>query len=688
MKLKSQFPAAALAVLITLGSPVSSLAQNDFVPPPGTKKYKFFPHAGNFYGDLFPVNYVDVDTTAGIRDFRCGDQAYDGHNGIDTNILGFAAQAVGVPIYAALDGTVIFTRDGQPDMNTTRESPTPSNLVQIDHGNGHITSYFHLKKNSVAVSVGQFVKAGQQIGLTASSGNSLQPHLHFESQVGQKIFEPFAGDCRPGPSNFTVALPFRSEPYLREFVISGQDLSTWQGFPFDSARTGTFLLGMQRVSAWFLFANGESITSVSGRYLRPNGSVAFATPLFPISNAGRSVHFFFNPTFNLDATGTWHLEVSINGQVVTSAPFTVISSGPITNRAPGGVQVAFDPPAPKAEDVLFCRITSSTLFLDPDYALPRFRYLWRVNGTTVRDVISAGAADAIPRNTALPGDTVTCTVTPSDGALNGPSTNISVNVADPDLLLNISTRLRVGTGENALIGGFIITGTDPKNVILRAIGPSLADEGVTGFLVNPTLQLVDGNQQPIVFNDDWKTTQRAEIEATGVPPKKDEESAIVRTLAPGVYTAIVRGKDNGTGIGLVEVFDLSRDAPAKLANISSRGFVETNQNVMIGGFIVGGGTGGARVVARAIGPSLQAAGVQGALANPTLRLANAQGTTVRENDNWKDGDRAQLEALQIAPTHDLESAFVQTLAAGSYTAIVSGKDGGTGVGLVELYHVQ
>ena len=151
---------------------------------------------------------------------------------------------------------------------------------------------------------------------------------------------------------------------------------------------------------------------------------------------------------------------------------------------------------------------------------------------------------------------------------------------------------------------------------------------------------------------------------------------------------MVRGKDNGIGIGLVEAFDLTDEVPAKLANISSRGFVETGENVMIGGFIVGGGNGGTRVVARAIGPSLQAAGVQGALADPMLRLVNAQGVNVRVNDNWKTDQQAEIVALGIQPTNDLESALVHSLSAGSYTAIVSGKDNGTGVGLVELYNVQ
>ena len=663
----------------------------DFAPPAGTQKFPFYPQGGNFYSDLFPVNYVDLDRTPGIRDFQCGDQAYDGHDGIDTNILGFAAQAVGVPIFAVLDGTVTFVRDGQPDMNTSRNSPTPANIVTLDHGAGLTTTYFHLKKDSVAVSVGQVVKAGQQLGLTGSSGNSFQPHLHFQPEVNGEPFEPFTGPCRVGESNWITPPPFRSDLYLRSFVISGQDLTTWQGFPFDTERAGSFVVGTRRVSAWFLFANGESITSISGRYLRPDGSVAFSTPRFAIANSGRSADFFFNPTLNLNVAGTWRLEVLINDQVFTSGAFEVLNSGPITNRPPAGVQTAFDPPAPKANDVLFCRITSSTLFLDPDYALPRFRYLWQVNGTTVRDVVSAGLADAIPRDTAQSGDTITCTVTPTDGTLNGPETALSVTVgAAVGQLLNISTRLRVETGDNVLIGGLILTGTQPKKVIVRGIGPSLTANGqpLTGRLADPTLQLFQGNTL-LATNDNWKETQQAEIEATTIPPSNDLESAIVRTLDPGAYTAVLRGKNDSTGIGLIEAYDLEQASASKLANISTRGLVETGDQVLIGGIIAGGGSGGeTKVVVRAIGPSLAAAGVTNALQDPTLDLVDGSGNVVAANDNWKDSQRAELEATGIQPNDDRESAMVRSLAPGNYTAVVRGKNSTTGVALVEVYNVQ
>jgi len=254
----------------------------------------------------------------------------------------------------------------------------------------------------------------------------------------------------------------------------------------------------------------------------------------------------------------------------------------------------------------------------------------------------------------------------------------------PPNLGNISTRLNVGTGDNALIGGFIITGTGDKNVIVRAIGPSLGAAGVAGALADPTLELHDGTGAIIASNDNWKDTQQDEIIATTVPPTDDKESAIVRRLTPGSYTAIVRGKSNGTGVGLVEAYGL--DGTAKLANISTRGFVQAGDNVMIGGFIVLNTGVPTSVIVRAIGPSL--AGVPNALADPTLELHDPNGALVASNDNWKDTQEAEIIATTVPPTNDKESAIVQTLNTGAYTAIVRGKNDTTGVALVEAYNLQ
>ena len=253
-------------------------------------------------------------------------------------------------------------------------------------------------------------------------------------------------------------------------------------------------------------------------------------------------------------------------------------------------------------------------------------------------------------------------------------------------LLNISTRTQVLTGDNVLIAGFIIPEGGSKQVVLRAIGPSLADLGVNGTLLDPTLELhySDGTTVP---NDDWQDTQEVEIEATGLQPSDAKESAIVATLEPGLYTAIVRGSNDSTGVGLVEVYDLDDVVTARMANISTRGFIETGDNVLIGGIIVGGST-LAKIVVRALGPSLADVGVAGALADTTLEIHGADGSTLFSNDDWREMQETEIEGSGLAPNHDEESAIVATLPASNYTAIVRGKDGAAGVGLVEVYNVD
>lgn len=260
----------------------------------------------------------------------------------------------------------------------------------------------------------------------------------------------------------------------------------------------------------------------------------------------------------------------------------------------------------------------------------------------------------------------------------------------PSQLANISTRLRVATGDNVLIGGFIITGSAQKKVMVRAIGPSLSAFGVTGALGDTTLELHEPDGS-IVSNDNWKIddatgqSQENDIRATTIQPANDLESAMVRTLAPGAYTAIVSGKGGGAGIALVEAYDLDRAAPCKLANISTRGFVDTADNVMIGGFIVApADSANIPVVIRAIGPSLGQFGVSNALQDPILELHDANGG-IFTNDDWQSDPNAGLIPLSLRPTDRRESATYQILPPGAYTAIVRGVNDTTGVGLVEIY---
>lgn len=261
--------------------------------------------------------------------------------------------------------------------------------------------------------------------------------------------------------------------------------------------------------------------------------------------------------------------------------------------------------------------------------------------------------------------------------------------AVPSQPVNISTRVRVQTGENAMIGGFIISGTAQKKIIVRALGPSLAAQNVADVLADPVLELRGPDGTLLATNDNWKENQ-AEIQASGLPPSNDLESAIVATLPAAAHTAVMTGKNETSGVGLVEVYDLDTAAASRLANISTRGRVQTGENVMIAGVIVGGGNANSRVVIRGMGPSLSERGVANPLADPTLELFDANGTSVATNDNWKDNatQAGEITAAGLAPQNDSEAALITNLAAGQHTAIVAGKNGTIGVGLVEVYHLQ
>jgi len=263
-----------------------------------------------------------------------------------------------------------------------------------------------------------------------------------------------------------------------------------------------------------------------------------------------------------------------------------------------------------------------------------------------------------------------------------------ISVPPAPSLLNISTRLEVLNGDNVLIGGFIITGSDAKKVILRGLGPSLAGAGVAGYLPDPFLELHD-QTGTIAADEDWKDTQESEIEASGIAPADDKEAAIVATLSPGAYTVILRQSNGGAGIGLVEAYDLDQAANSTMANISTRGFVDTGDNVMIGGFISGSSlNGGGTVLVRAIGPSLADSGLSSAVQDPTLELHDSNGAVLEANDNWMDTQATEIMATGLAPTDERESAVLTELAGSAYTVIVRGANNTTGVALVEVYNLQ
>jgi hypothetical protein len=289
--------------------------------------------------------------------------------------------------------------------------------------------------------------------------------------------------------------------------------------------------------------------------------------------------------------------------------------------------------------------------------------------------------------TGTPGATPTPggTATPTPGGTTTPTPTPAPTAAQP---LNLSTRMRVQTGDNVGIGGFIVTGSAPKHILLRAIGPSLASS-VPDALADTLLELHGPGAFVTIANDNWRDDpdQEAAIKATGIPPTNDLEAAIDTTLNPGAYTAIISGKNNTTGAGLIEAYDLSQAVPAKLANISTRAAVDIGNNVVIAGFILGGNSGGDRVVLRGTGPSLSAGGVANALADPKLELRDGSGALLMANDNWQDdsAQAAELIAAGLAPASPLESGIAATLPPGLYTALLAGVNDTSGVGLVEVY---
>jgi DNA-binding beta-propeller fold protein YncE len=306
-----------------------------------------------------------------------------------------------------------------------------------------------------------------------------------------------------------------------------------------------------------------------------------------------------------------------------------------------------------------------------------------------------------PSATPTPSPGPSVTATPSPGATSSPSATASASAspsATPSVspkksggrALNISTRLKVESGDNAMIGGFIVTGNAPKKLLVRAIGPSLSQVGISGALSDPVLELHGDGGTLLSANDNWKDDPAAAeaIRQSGAAPQNERESAVVVTLAPGSYTAVVSGKNGATGTGLIEIYDLEETGDCELANISTRGLVQSGEDVMIGGFVLGGANENTRVLIRAIGPSLAKFGINGALSDPMLELHDGNGALLQRNNDWRDQQETEIAQTGVAPRDNAEAAILANLAPGAYTAVVSGQNGQTGVALVEVFTLR
>lgn len=294
-----------------------------------------------------------------------------------------------------------------------------------------------------------------------------------------------------------------------------------------------------------------------------------------------------------------------------------------------------------------------------------------------------------PTATATASPTPTATATGSPAASATPTATATATPITE--AVNLSTRMKVDTGDNAGIAGFIVTGSVPKHVIIRGIGPSLTQFGFSSseVLADPTLELNGRSGFTTITNNNWRDTQESQIQASGLAPTNDKEAAIDVDLPPGSYTAILRGNPNGngTGIGLVEVYDINTAAKSKLANLSTRAFVRTGPNVVIAGITLGNNGGNDRIIVRGLGPSLSSSGVPSPLADPTLELRNHNGSLIRSNNDWGDdsAQAAEISGAGLAPSNPKEAAIAANLTPGQYTAILAGANGGEGVGLVEVY---
>lgn len=470
------------------------------------------------------------------------------------------------------------------------------------------------------------------------------------------------GNLYVSTNNNTIEKYSPGGTFLGVFASTG--LNNAQGLAFD--KSGNLYAANSGGDTVEVFAPNGTDLGVFASVVRPTGISFDSAGRLYVANSGNTIERFA-------ADGT-PLGTFANTGLNNPAGLAFDSLGFLyaANNAANTIEV-FGPDGTDFGSVAVSGITAPVgLAFDSAGSL----YVVNAGNTTIEKITTSGSATIF----ALTGFSPTFlavrkAATPGDGSSN---------------LVNISTRLNVLTGDNVLDGGFIITGPGNKRILIRGLGPSLADAGVGGILADPLIELHSGTTGDIIAsNDNWKNNQQDEIAATGLAPANDFEAALVTILAPGAYTVIERGKLATTGVGLIEIYDLAAGTGPELANISTRGFVATESNVMIAGFIVANSTGESdQVIVRGLGPSLGSFGIADPLADPVLELHDVNGTLLASNDDWKDTQRTEIEAVGLPPSNDLEAALIMTLPPGAYTAIESGRSGGTGVGLVEVYNLH
>lgn len=488
---------------------------------------------------------------------------------------------------------------------------------------------------------------GGGVSTTYPGGATALPAANCQSTLGPNgtitIFVPLSNVTEPNPI----------DSRLHEVTASTMTLQQPANSVPPFGGIGGSLFNLIDVAQGYVF-------EPSGAPPTPTPSPTIAPTVTPTATIGPT------PTATATATGT------PNPTATATATATVNPTG--TPSATATINPSATP-SPSASPTINPTPTGTPLISPTPSATP----------SSTQGVTTTPSATSSPSGTPLPSATPTPSATPA---------NL--------ILLNISGRTFVQTGDKVGIGGFIVRGTGFKRVIARAIGPSLAVAGVPGTLQDPLLELHDSHGGTIT-NDNWRSTQEAEIQATGLAPTDDRESAIIVVVPAGAYTAIIRGATGGIGVGLIEIYDLGSpfaDEPemkpeepegqtfSELGNLSVRADVRTDANVLIDGVIMRGEV-PKRVLFRALGPSLATSGVQGTLQDPTLELHDGNGALLSSNDDWRDApNAAEIEATGIPPSDDRESAILMTLPPGNYTTITSGVSRTTGIALNEVYKLD
>ena len=403
--------------------------------PTAASSLPFFPLAGRPGRDIFAWYYADLDPTSGIHDFRCTPFTYDGHDATDACLRSFGEMDVGMPIFAAGDGRVIAVDDGHPDRNTAGNLQ-PNNYVVIDHGNGRVCYYWHMRRGSVLVAPKQLVRAGDQIGMCGSSGHSSFPHLHFSVYENGVPVEPHSGACQPSTTRWLWQPEWQENSAVWDCGITRTDPTSVLPYPERGPSGGQIALSDPYFYFWAELVNQPANSTWRARFKRPDNSIAYESAVTPFNPAYYYRWWVWYWRFDVpdlhSIPGTWTFELELNGSKHVTAPFEVtIAYDQNLNHAPEPITLSLDPVAPTGNDPITCKVATDLLVDDKDYDLVRFRYEWRVNSILVRDVTSAAHSDVLAAGQFVAGNQIQCRVTPTDGKQNGARVTVSTTATPP-----------------------------------------------------------------------------------------------------------------------------------------------------------------------------------------------------------------------------------------------------------------